>query len=271
MLWPEDWDKPSDGNKVLCARFASGIWHGDNDISFKYRYFRPTVKSGQNSEAEFPLVLHLHGADAFGDDNEMQIEMHDIGTMFAKDEWQDKHPCYILIPQCDQYTHWSRSDVTKEVQRLVESFADRYKEIDKSRIYVYGYSAGGLGTFNLIKKFPNYYAGAIPICGATNGDGLQEMLKTPIWMIHAIDDRIVKASYGNPGEGSKFYMGSHDLYDVAQKYVNVNTDFRYTEYPQGWMKKLFGVNPHCSWVAVSDDKFGAEIREWLFKQKRKIK
>ena len=30
-----------------------------------------------------PLVIFLHGADAIGRDNEAQLAMHDIGTMFA--------------------------------------------------------------------------------------------------------------------------------------------------------------------------------------------
>ena len=48
-----------------------------------------------------------------------------------------------------------------------------------------------------------------------------------------------------------------------------DTDIRYTEYPKGWMKKFFGVNAHCSWVAVSDEKFGKDIREWMFSKSLK--
>ena len=265
MLWPADWDKPSEGNDALCARFTEGIWHGEADFYFKYRFFIPHRSTDDH---QYPLVLHLHGADAFGDDNSLQIDMHDIGTMFAKDSWQEHDPCYILVPQCDQYKHWARSDVGAMLQQMVISFTERYKDIDRERIYVYGYSAGGLGTLNLIKKYHGFYAGAIPICGATSGENIQSLLETPIWMVHAFDDRIVKATYGNPGEGSKFYLGSRDIFDVLQKYLNKDTDLRYTEYPKGWMKKIFGVNPHCSWVAVSDDRFGGEIRKWLFRQKR---
>ena len=265
MVWPADWDKPGEDNSIIAAGFSSGIWHGEDHIYFKYRYFTPKSAAGE----KYPLVLHLHGADAFGDDNSLQLELHEIGTMFARESWQLKHPCYVLVPQCDQHRHWSRNDITRQVQDFVISFTERFHNIDTDRIYVYGYSAGGLGTFNLIKKFPEYYAAAVPICGATSGDRIKELLKLPVWMVHAEDDRIVKASYGNVGETSKFYMGSAEIYEVLKKYFNKDTDIRYTEYPKGWMKEFFGVNAHCSWVAVSDEKFGKDIREWMFSKSLK--
>ncbi|MCR5774290.1 MAG: hypothetical protein K6G42_04315 [Lachnospiraceae bacterium] len=271
MLWPVDWDKPSDENSALCAGFPMGVWHGEGTFSFKYRYFKPVSDNGSDSaapERKYPLVVHLHGADAFGDDNRLQLDLHDIGTMFARPEWQEHDPCYILVPQCDQYKHWARSDVAFDLQQFIISFTEKYKDIDTSRIYLYGYSAGGLGVFTLLKKYPEYYAGAIPICGATNGEDIRKLLKTPVWMVHAIDDRIVKATYGNPGEGSKFYLGSKDIYEILHNIPEKGSDVRYTEYPDGWMKKILGVNPHCSWVAVSDQRLGEEFRKWLFKQKR---
>ena len=146
---------------------------------------------------------------------------------------------------------------------------EKQKDIDRRRIYIYGYSAGGLGILKLLKKYPDFYAGAVPICGATDGHNITELLKTPIWLVHAEDDRIVKATYGNPGEGSKFYLGSADIYEVLKKHKGSGNDILFTSYSEGWMKKVFGVNPHCSWVTVSDERHGAEFRHWLFRQRRR--
>ena len=120
MVWPADWDKPGEDNSIIAAGFSSGIWHGEDHIYFKYRYFTPKSAAGE----KYPLVLHLHGADAFGDDNSLQLELHEIGTMFARESWQLKHPCYVLVPQCDQHRHWSRNDITRQVQDFVISFTD---------------------------------------------------------------------------------------------------------------------------------------------------
>lgn len=264
MLWPEDWDKPSEDNRELCSLFSSGIWHDKEDrtLYLKYRFYDPKTKE------KCPLSVYLHGADAFGDDNLSQLSLHDIGTMFAKKEWQDSHPCYILAPQCDQKKHWSRKEITKALQELVSSFIADHDNIDTDRIYIYGYSAGGIGTLSVIKENPGFYAAAVPICGASGGDNIGALVKTPVWLVHAFDDRIVKASYGNPGEGSKFYLGSRDIYELLSKRPS-KCEILYTEYPAGWMKDIMGVNPHCSWVAVSDARQGSRIREWMFRQKRK--
>ncbi|MBQ7583479.1 MAG: prolyl oligopeptidase family serine peptidase [Lachnospiraceae bacterium] len=269
MLLPPDWDRPDKDNGLLCSKFRSAIWHGEDGFYFKYRFYKPSVKEGDRADILYPLAVYIHGADAFGDDNSLQLEMHDIGTVFARDDWQEKEPCYILAPQCRMDRHWSRNDTTAMLHGFINDFIEKQGDIDSGRIYVYGYSAGGIGTLNLLKKHPDFYAGAIPICGATSGEDIKELLNTPIWLVHAEDDRIVKATYGNPGEGSKFYLGSADIYEVLRKYHGAGIDIRYTGYPAGWMDKIFGVNPHCSWVAVSDERQGAEIRKWLFRQKRR--
>lgn len=267
MILPADWDKPDQENGSLCKRFRSGIWHGeDRAFSFKYRYFKPSLSSG--SRSEYPLAVYIHGADAFGDDNALQLEMHDIGTMFVKDAWQSEHPCYILAPQTTMKQHWSRNDTVMMLQEFVMNFVSEHEDIDRDRIYIFGYSAGGLGILKLLKKYPDFYAGAIPICGATDGRDIRELLKTHVWLVHAMDDRIVRATYGEPGEGSKFFLGSADIYEVLKKVKEPGNDILFTGYQEGWMKKVFGVNPHCSWVTVSDERHGAEFRNWLFRQRR---
>ena len=229
MILPADWDKPSEGNDLLCRKFLSGRWHGKDGFYFKYRFYMPSAGEGDRADRKYPLVVYIHGADAFGDDNDLHLSMHDIGTVFARDEWQEREPCYILAPQAKMENHWSRRDTTEYLYAFIKEFADMHEDIDACRIYVYGYSAGGLGTLNLLKRPPELAA----------------------------------------GEGSRFFLGSADIYEVLRGYNGA--DIRYTGYPEGWMKKIFGVNPHCSWVTVSDDRYGAEIRHWLFRQRKQIR
>ncbi|MCR5748274.1 MAG: hypothetical protein K6G03_11250 [Lachnospiraceae bacterium] len=279
MHLPEDWDKPDKGNDILCRRFKHGVWtghytdHNNDTDQLNYRYFIPEITT-EGNEGTLPLALYLHGADAFGDDNDSQLSIHDIGTMFVRDEWQAIHPCCVIAPQCSRGRHWSNQDVLRLLHMSLNTFIDEHPVIDISRIYVYGYSAGGLGVLNLIKSYPGYYAGAISICGATGADRSELLLKTPLWMVHAIDDNIVKATYKhrffeNDTSHYGYYMGSKDLYERLKKLWPFDDDrINYTEYPEGFMKENFNINPHCSWVTVSDQKSGIEFREWLFRQKR---
>ena len=80
MNLPANWDKPSSENKSTCHKFLYGTFEYSG--SLPYRLFVPEC-----SEI-VPLVVFLQGADAYGDDNEIQLSMHDIGTVFATDDWQ---------------------------------------------------------------------------------------------------------------------------------------------------------------------------------------
>ena len=159
-MYMPDWDSPSKDNARLCSKFEYDEFLGLGR-SLKYRYFKP------DTDKKVPLVLYLHGADACGKDNETPLALHDIGTMFARDEWQKNNPCYILAPQYKKSSHWLAGNVLEVVQTIVDQKIEKEGNIDTDRLYVYGYSAGGIGTFELIKKYPDRYAGAIPICGAT--------------------------------------------------------------------------------------------------------
>ena len=248
MKLPFDWDVPSQGNKNLCDKFIYEMF--DYSGSLPYRLFMP------DSRDAVPLVVYLHGADAFGNDNNLQLIMHDIGTTFAKDEWQKKHPCYVCAPQCNVGNRWSNLMTQNKICSLIKSLVKRYPNIDVRRIYIYGYSAGGVGCFEILKYHPDIFAAAVPICGATGLENLRELTKTPLWMIHAADDMIVKASYKT--DGNTVHLGSRDIYDELK---DIHPDLHYTEYKAGELKERFGINPHCSWVPAGQDE---EVKEWLF-------
>ena len=253
MKLPSDWDKPSPDNHILCARFGYGSFE-DRGL-LKYRLFKP------KAAGKVPLVIYLHGADAFGNDNEQQLEMHDIGTMFARDSWQDKHPAYILAPQCKPSGHWAGPESGRRLCALIAELIKEHPDIDADRLYIYGYSAGGIGILRLLKDNPGLFAAAIPICGATDTEDLDKLIETPMWLFHAEDDKIVKVTY----RGDSFFginLGSRDIYAELK---NKMPGIRYTEYPAGYMHDHYGINPHCTWVPVSEN---LEAMEWLFKMKR---
>ena len=60
-------------------------------------------------------------------------------------------------------------------------------------------------------------------------------------------------------------LGSRDIYEKLKG--DPDWDFRYTEYPEGYMRAHYGVHPHCSWVILSE-KEGMPMRKWLFSKRR---
>ncbi len=237
-----DWDRPSKENSSLCDLFREGQLR---DIP--YRWFLP------ETEKSCPLVVFLHGADVTGADNEIQLSMHDIGTMFARPTWQESHPCAILAPQYNRGSYWSAPAVESEIFDLIHSLLESCDNLDPNRVYLYGYSAGGVGTLQYLKDEPGLFAAAVSICGATSDKDVERLKSIPLWLIHAMDDEIVLHSYRGG------HLGSTDLYHRLMP----SEDLHYTKLPVGYMKEMYGVNPHCSWVVMSDPK-KPRISEWLF-------
>lgn len=63
-----------------------------------YRLFKPAAAG------KLPLVLYLHGSGGQGDDNQKQLG---LGNIFGTRVWllpqnQEKHPCYVVVPQTDR-------------------------------------------------------------------------------------------------------------------------------------------------------------------------
>ena len=256
FMVPEDWDEPSPGHEALCARFLKAVYE-QNGVRLPYRFFEPASFTGR-----VPVVLFLHGADTVGEDNEIQIGYHDVATVFAEDAWQKREPCYIIAPQYKRSMHWSSPEVAACLHSLLRFFLGARKGADPDRVYLYGYSAGGVGVFEQLKRFPDTYAAAVPICGATSGKELEALAKTPVWMLHAADDRIVRASYHAEEKGWIMHLGSRDLYERLKD--TPGWDFHYTEYPEGFLEKEYGLNPHCSWVCFEKD---GEVKTWMFAQR----
>ena len=251
-----DWDEPSADNEELCRKFSSALWT-KSEQKLPYRIFLPDTP-----EKRVPLVLFLHGADTVGNDNESHLLLHDIGTFLVRSSWQTRHPAAVLAPQYDKTMHWAKSDVAESVLLLVRAVLKKYDILDPERVYIYGYSAGGMGTLEYLKRAPSLFAGAVVICGATYEDHLDLLAETPIWLLHAEDDRIVSPGK-SPGFGVQYY-GSTALYDTLHE--KMGDRLYYTKYPTGEMKEKYHLNPHCAWVPAGKD---MPVWYWLFTQKKK--
>jgi predicted peptidase len=110
--------------------------------------------------------------------------------------------------------------------------------VDTRRLYVGGLSMGGMGTFDMLARFPDRFAAAFPICGAGDESLAGRYAKTTaLWIFHGSADAVM------PPNSSRLF------------YANLKkegADVKYTEYP--------GVG-HNSW----DNAFAEpELFPWLF-------
>lgn len=247
-----------DDFKKLTYKDSSG-----NEMN--YRLFEPKTQS----EKKYPLVLFLHGSGERGSDNTLQLVGNQGATVWATPEVQAKNPCYVLAPQASVgkvlNAYWVAEPNYDMVVSLVKETIKKYS-IDPSCVYVEGMSNGGVGTFNILKKNPDLFAAAIPICGASNMSAseatkafvpplyypvdsadVQVLKNIPIWAFAAADDPLVDSK------------NSREI-TAAIKAAGGNL-INYTEYPAGTIKP----NAHASWIPALQNK---DLINWLFNQKK---
>jgi predicted peptidase len=210
-----------------------------------YRLLKPAkIEPGQ----KYPLVLFLHGAGERGDNNEAQL-IHGVPE-FAKAKNREKYPCFLIAPQCpkgQRWANWSERKLvdqpTEPMRLVIALLAQAQKEypIDPQRIYVTGLSMGGYGTWDLISRYPDQFAAAVPICGGGDEGQAAKIAQIPIWVFHGAKDPAVKVERSRTMVAALKKAGGHP---------------KYTEYPDV---------EHDSWVPAYKD---AEMMEWLFAQKK---
>ena len=168
--------------------------------SLLFRFLKPETT---DSFKKHPLVIFLHGAGERGNDNEAQL-FH--GSTLFTDKYNSKeYPCFVVFPQCPKYKRWvevdwtadshqmpiESTDLLRSLMELTEVLKKTYA-IDSNRIYVMGLSMGGFGTWDLISRFPDKFAAAIPICGGGDENMAERLVDIPLWAFHGDRDRIVK-------------------------------------------------------------------------------
>jgi predicted peptidase len=149
----------------------------------------------------YPLVVFLHGH------TDLALDTH---SGFPKGVWslpqvQDRHPHVLFVPRHrtddDVWTDDGyRAMVMQALDDLVAGTneSDATPNIDPLRIYITGFSLGGKGTWNYIRRHPHKFAAAVPLSGYFRGpqseSEAREIKHIPIWIFNGDGDDGVEGS-----------------------------------------------------------------------------
>lgn len=217
-----------------------------------YRLLRP---AGSNPHHRYPLILFLHGLDTRGEDNTAQVL--GLGRFFLDETFHPRYACFVVVPQCPVADRWAHADhyfelgqyrllpdpgpTMRQTLALLEALPARYA-IDPDRVYVIGYSMGGVGVWDAICREPERFAAAVPFCGRADLTQASRLTTLPLWVFHgALDDNIEVAWSRNMVAAIR-KAGGHP---------------RYTEAPQAG---------HDCWSKALAD---PSLFTWLFAQSRR--
>ena len=59
------------------------------------------------------------------------------------------------------------SPILQTLKQLLDSYLVM-PEVDTQRVYIIGLSMGAMGTYDLVVRYPEIFAAAVPICGTVN-------------------------------------------------------------------------------------------------------
>ncbi len=88
-------------------------------------------------------------------------------------------------------------------EMVINALAGTIEEFgaDARRVYLIGVSMGGYGVWHFTASYPKKFAALVSICGGSSirtGDRFdalaRKVSKTPAWLFHGTDDRVVPVS-----------------------------------------------------------------------------
>lgn len=219
--------------KAQLGKLYSGYQQGFHQ-GLRYGFFKP---ANYDSKKSYPLIVYLHGST--------DTVSRDVS--WYKEVVQKENPCFVLSPKTTEPNQgWGNTweskhtPATEKTLSLLDSLIKKHN-IDQNRLYIYGISMGGFGTFSVLAKEPGKFAGAYAVCGGSNLE-VASSITTPLWIFHGSEDDVVPVRL------------SKNMYDEMIK--KGNKTVRYTEYA--------GVK-HNSWENVLQEK---ALAAWLLSQKK---
>ena len=159
-----------------------------------FRLYQPETLPNR-SRGGLPLVVFLHGGGERGANNISQITANQGAVAFAKPERQASDPSYVLAPQVPVGSTWTTPAIQAALMELTERMMATHP-IDADRVYLSGISMGAIGSFDILPKHPELFAGALLVAGTGDATRAPLMRDVPMWATHSIDDPVVNYTTG---------------------------------------------------------------------------
>ena len=148
------------------------------------------------SGEEYPLVLFIPDASAVGKDWETPLQCGNGGTIWAGDEWQAEHPCFVVTmiyedKYINDYNEYYESWLTGTMG-LIRQIAEQYP-VDASRIYTTGTSMGAMASMLMMEEDPDLFAAAYMVAGQwRDTEAVKDIKDENILFLHTGAEKTVK-------------------------------------------------------------------------------
>ena len=173
------------------APFAGERFAAPDGSTLPYR-IAPPAATGPTA----PLVLLLHGAGSMGEDNAAQLGP--FVKAWAAPEIAGRYPAFVVAPQVAvRSSEYDEGDDGLRASRLgaslpailalVEHLSGRLP-IDRSRVYLVGFSMGASAALDAVTVEPERFAGVVAFSGVPPQRVLARLARTPALLVHGTRD-----------------------------------------------------------------------------------
>lgn len=187
-----------------------------------------------NPAEKYPLILFLHGAGERGTDGVAQTNHG--RALFSGEETAG---AIVIAPQCPWEDSWVRmsakvngwhvwpanapiSGSLLSVKELLDAMIS-LGFVDENAIFCTGLSMGGMGTLDLVMRYPDFFAAVQPICGGVNINRAEAYCgKTAFRFFHGLADDTVNPD-GSIRTCKVLQDNGHDATLVTYEGVNHNS------------------------------------------------
>lgn len=239
------WYNPEDGSidvskfNIMTA-FAEYKFEASNGLTMPYRLYLPP---DYNENEKYPLLVYLHGNGSQGTDNRAQLQ--NGATWYFRNAESPAFHAIVLAPQyaeSDRKEWWNGMNLDAFLEIL--DYVNETYSTDSSRQYITGTSAGGGGTWEILKYYPEKVSAAIAVAPSSSfsfsmdGEGNRhlndcppELFDIPIRMVWDTDDNLSPGEYNRIVYEKLIEMGHDKLskhvtsgngHTVCQKFVGAN-------------------------------------------------
>ncbi len=136
----------------------------ETGMSFSYNLFVPEA---YDESQEYPLVLFITDSSLVGRETSAALTQGYGALVWASEEDQAKHPCFVAAPMYPENILQAEDGVTDYVPatlHLLEELEQTYR-IDTDRLYITGQSMGCMAALYLNGTCPDLFAASLYVDG----------------------------------------------------------------------------------------------------------
>ena len=246
----------------------------------KYIDYNLYIPVNKNENENYPLIVFISDKSLIGQEITAPLTKTVGGPIWATDTVQNKHKCYVLVPQYNEEisTIETKSEYVNLTIDLIEEIQRNYS-IDKNKIYGTGQSMGAMVTLYLLSNHPDLYAASLIVDGFWDINELHGLVNSAFTYFAAEGD---ERSFNGQNELKEYFRLNNIAYSNmshvnAQEKVEILNEEASKMYEKG-LKKNFITYANGTVIKpgskeknehMASFRYGYRIetvRDWLFKQ-----